>query len=272
LGACCREQARSQVREWYATAPSTDRDGKLAHTSKQLKAAYPLFTKPRQFVVRAVDRGGINDRPRSGRPPLESCVPKRLLQAAIDAVLDGWTFQGRQRAYLVGQGLWQCRQCAVVMRRCHLTPTQLLTSMRRTSSDMVVRREVVMRKHTTANAQLRLDIAKSRLEQWEADPNFYQRMFMVDGTAVYHNGLLQQGSSVVTSATNSLAAHPVADKRITWAANAWRYAWIAMVNGVGGPGPLAFITGTVGQEPYVVSLHLAMHRPCASSRSALHWP
>jgi hypothetical protein len=194
------------------------------------------------------------DKPRSGRPRLEARVPEAKVKECIDALRAGYLFEGTQRAYRQGRGLLECKPFAATARQYSLTWKQLLTICMRKDPRLKLAKESVKRGFTTAQLLKRKRVASDRTRRSQRDPNWHQRVVILDTAHKFRSELLGVTTSVVTHQDNNLAARTVADPRLTDPKEAKeKFAWMIAVSPVGGVAPLVWITGTTGQAPHVVS-------------------
>lgn len=260
-----RRQVRCDAQAAYYACPDTSFEAKvyaaglclkekygdtMSHHHRRARAAVALM------LAAGAERDPFAERPRSGRPRLETRVSVEDRQACIDEIAQGWVDDsGKPRAF--GTQLRGAGKCASVMQAARFGSRQLLTVLKRHSPGKVkVVTEKVKKVLTPACKELRLRCARERLAELAADPDWHKRVVCIDAAKVYLHELVDARRKVVTVAGHDLGTYAVQEPRLDGINNHNKRVaskWTIAVSGTGAVSPWVEQPGSTGYKEKGVS-------------------
>jgi hypothetical protein len=262
------------MQQYYTESACTGHDAKVENVIKRFRAAYPnAYDRPDKSVRLWLGRVGpgapvytqhahptklvhpADDKPRSGRPPLESRVSDSDIRKCVDALKAGVRVGKQRKAFRLGRGLLDCSVFRDTAEKYQFSWEQLLLVLTRAEPKLIKSVEVTKLTWRPATIRQRKQVAALRLQQLAKDPTEYKRIFILDSSHKWHSQLLELRVAVVTHKDNDLSAYSVDDPRLgdTNCYKSCRYDWLIMTNPAGGVSPLYWVRGTVGEKVHKVS-------------------
>lgn len=270
---CCRLKARKRalcLYNKYAEVHDGPDDGSdmevddiaVNKVVKQMRIeGFALPAKPRRFVEDTVklmhDTGSLHDRPRSGRRTNISKVGAERMDEVCDALEEGYiNDDGVQMPYTAGAGIAACLPARELMREKHLHHTKLWKMCRQHRPKLTVRTMRKRFKLSDKQKAARKEIATLRRQM----PRGWQkRVFMLDACSKYVSKLVGAKLLAIVNKDKDLTRKIYSDVGlgVGGKTNGAKLHWMTMINMVGGPGPLAWLTGTHSRKGKVYKVGAA---------------